>query len=435
MPITPQPLLMALRDDALTAADLMARLGCSQPTLSRLVRAAGSAVVTLGRAQQTRYALARQAGVEQPLAVTRIDADGAPQACGALYTIGTPSGGRSAWVAARRVDVFVGLPWWVLDMRPQGFLGRQFPARVPHLGLPPNVNDWADNHVLQALAVAGADEPGDIILGRAALDVFLRAPLPETISVRRKASAYAERARTAATQSHAFSSAGGEHSKFTAYADTKGGAAHVIVKFSPDGNNAIAQRWRDLLRCEHHALAVLAESHLVAAAESTVIDGERLYLEVRRFDRIGPKGRRGVVSLGAIDDEFIGGRQSWMQCARGLQQLRMLSARDVERIALLQAFGNLIHNTDMHFGNCALLHAGPQTTQFTLAPIYDMLPMRFAPTAQGLRDDIVPAVVPTADLLAVWPQAVVLAGEFWSRVKSDRAVSRGFMQIAKAAMP
>lgn len=431
----PNPLIAALGDEAFSAADLMARLACSQPTLSRLVRAAGATVVTLGRAQQTRYARARSAGVEQPLAITRIDADGNPQSSGALYTIGNHSGGRTAWVALRRVEVFVGLPWFVTDMRPQGFLGRQFPARVPHLGLPPNVNDWADNHVLQALAVAGADEPGDLILGRAALDLFLQAPASEAITTRRKASAYAELARTAASQPHAFSSAGGEHSKFTAFADTKQGAAHVIVKFSPAGNDALAQRWRDLLRCEHHALSVLAESTLVDAAESRVVEGDRVYLEVRRFDRIGPKGRRGAVSLGAIDDEFIGGRQSWVQCAQKLQQRRMLSTRDVERIALLQAFGHLIHNTDMHFGNCALLHDGPHTKQFTLAPIYDMLPMRFAPTAQGLREDNVPPVRPTADVLAVWPQAVALSREFWARVKSDAAMSKGFVQIARAAMP
>jgi hypothetical protein len=434
-PLAQNPLITALGDEARSAAELTAALNCSQPTLSRLVRAAGAAVVTLGRAQQTRYARARNAGVEQPLAITRIDADGAPQSCGALYTIGNHSGGRTAWVAERRVEVFVGLPWFVTDMRPQGFLGRQFPARVPHLGLPPNVNDWADNHVLEALAVAGADEPGDLILGRAALDLFLQAPVPDAISARRKANAYAELARTAANQSHAFSSAGGEHSKFTAFVESKEGGAHVIVKFSPAGSDAIAQRWRDLLRCEHHALSVLAESTLVAAAESRVVESDRVYLEVRRYDRIGPKGRRGVVSLGAIDDEFVGGRQSWVQCAQKLQQLRMLAARDVERIALLQAFGHLIHNTDMHFGNCALLHDGPQAKQFTLAPIYDMLPMRFAPTAQGLREDEVPPVRPTADVLNAWPQAIALAREFWGRVKGDPAMSKGFVQIARAAMP
>lgn len=47
----------------------------------------------------------------------------------------------------------------------------------------------------------------------------------------------------------------------------------------------------------------------------------------------------------------------------------------------LFAFGQLIGNNDMHFGNVGLAVEPPQVDargRFTLAPSYDMLPMRFA---------------------------------------------------------
>ncbi len=434
----PDSLVSALGDEALSAAQIMQRLSCSQPTLSRLVRDAGTQVLSLGKAQQTRYARARPVQVEQALPVTRIDADGAPHSCGYLHTIGLLNGSRTAWVGQRKVQVFDGLPWFVADMRPQGYIGRQFPARIPLLGLPPSIADWNDNHVLQALSAAGSDEPGNLVLGRAALDQYLQQNLPEPVSTRRKASVYSQYADTKAGQQHSPSSAGGEQSKFTAYTQTPQGVQHTIVKFSPAGTDAVAVRWRDLLRCEHHALHVLHDNRQAKgaeAAQSQLLEADRVYLEVQRFDRIGARGRRGVVSLGAIDDVFVGQRNNWVQTAQQLQRLRMLSETDVQRISVLYAFGLLIHNSDMHFGNLSLLHDGPASTQFSLAPCYDMLPMRFAPTAQGIRPLQIPKVVPQADLLGVWPQALSLAQEFWGRVIADPAISTGFAQIARAAKP
>jgi HipA-like C-terminal domain len=431
-------LISTLGDEALSATQLIQRLGCSQPSLSRLIRAAGANVLTLGKAQQTRYARARPTGAEQPIAITQIDAQGTPQPCGSLHAIGLLGGARTAWVSQRRLEVYEGLPWFIADMRPQGFMGRQFPSRVPQLGLPTSVGDWSDNHVLAALCAAGADEPGDLVLGRAALDRFLQQSPVEPISQRRKASMYPQLANESAAKLHNPSSAGGEQSKLTAYVQTKDGAGHVIVKFSPPGSDPVAQRWRDLLRAEHHALTVLGQHHAstgVQAAQAQLIDADRLYLEVRRFDRIGARGRTGVVSLGAIDDVFVGQRHNWVQTAQHLQRMRMLTESQVKRISLLYAFGLLIHNTDMHFGNLALLHDGPASQQFTLAPCYDMLPMRFAPTAQGLAPLQIPTVLPKADLLSVWPQAQELAREFWDQVRFDKTISRGFAQIAKAAAP
>jgi hypothetical protein len=92
------------------------------------------------------------------------------------------------------------------------------------------------------------------------------------------------------------SSAGGEQPKFCAYTER----GHVLVKFSAPDDNPVSERWRDLLLAEHLALSVLG-------VETEVFDfGPQRFLEVPRFDRIGQLGRLGVLSLRALDAEFVG---------------------------------------------------------------------------------------------------------------------------------
>jgi HipA-like C-terminal domain len=445
--ISPQALIEALGDDLLSAAELMGRLGCSQATLSREVRKAGSAVLAMGRAQRTRYARLRPAGVSLPLPITQVDAQGALLPLGQLYTVGMHTGSRTAFEGAQGmampgVELFEGLPWFVSDMRPQGYLGRQFPQRLQDVPLdaqlqtgaapqlPPSINDWSDDHVLRALDWAGDDEPGNLIVGRRALDLHLRQAPPQAVPMAQKLVRYAALAQESLNADGSMSSAAGEQPKFTQYVQTPSGDAHVIVKFSPADSGEAAQRWRDLLRCEGHALNVLAE-HVaqtgVQAAQAIVLqDEQRVYLEVQRFDRVGARGRLGVISLGAADDHFVGQRRSWIHTAQQLALQRLLSAQDVQRIALLQAFGLLIHNNDMHLGNIALFHDGVSTASFRLAPIYDMLPMRLRPVGQELREITLPPVLPQADLLAVWPTAQSLVEEFLRRLQADKDISSVF---------
>ncbi|MFX6645051.1 HipA domain-containing protein, partial [Acinetobacter baumannii] len=93
---------------------------------------------------------------------------------------------------------------------------------------------------------------------------------------------------------------------------------------------------------------------------------------VTRFDRHGAHGRSGLCSLQALDHALLGSqRQRWDHAAAKLQALGQLDLTSLGQIRLLQAFGQLIENTDMHFGNLSLR---PGAT-LTLAPVYDMLPM------------------------------------------------------------
>jgi hypothetical protein len=448
---SPQDLIDALGDEMLSAAELMARLGCSQATLSREIKKAGGSVLTLGKAQRTRYARMRPAGLSLPLPITQVDAQGNLQPLGQIYTVGRHTGSRTALEGDRGVVLFEVLPWFVSDMRPQGYLGRQFPQRLQEAApladtqlsagsapqLPPSINDWGDDHVLRALHWAGHDEPGNLIVGRRALDVHLGKAQPQAVPLAGKLARYAALAEESLNADGSMSSAAGEQPKFTQYVQaqgsTSGGAVHVIVKFSPADSGEAAQRWRDLLRSEAHALNVLAarsQQTGVQAAQAAVLqDANRVYLEVQRFDRVGQRGRLGVISLGAADDHFVGQRRSWIHTAQQLALQRLLSAKDVQRIALLQAFGLLIHNNDMHLGNIALFHDGPNTRTFRLAPVYDMLPMRLRPVGQELREISLESVRMQADLLEVWPQAQVLAKEFFQRIQADDEIGVAFKKL------
>lgn len=78
-----------------------------------------------------------------------------------------------------------------------------------------------------------------------------------------------------------------------------------MVKFSELPNSPVSQRWRDLLWAEHLALTTLRQAGVPAAA-SAVIDHEgQRFLEVIRFDRVGTLGRKALMSLSALDAEFV----------------------------------------------------------------------------------------------------------------------------------
>ena len=134
-------------------------------------------------------------------------------------------------------------------MRPQGYIGRGFPALYPELRLPGRIRDWNDDHQLIALAMRGEDCVGNLIIGEESLNRFL-AGQPRSYT-----RADYPNLATGALAGQPGSSAGGEHPKFAVYSEGR----HVLVKFA-SGDGAAADRWRDLLVCEHLALEVLREA-------------------------------------------------------------------------------------------------------------------------------------------------------------------------------
>src|SRR3979490_122042 len=108
------------------------------------------------------------------------------------------------------------------------------------------------------------------------------------------------------------SSAGGEHPKFTAEIGDRNNVRHVLVKFSPMRTDRVSQRWSDLLVAEHIAGKSLGLVGGPTNATELLVRGNRMFLEVDRFDRSGIRGRIGIASLAAIADHHIGRRDNWI---------------------------------------------------------------------------------------------------------------------------
>lgn len=411
-----------------SARQLLETMGISQPTLSRALAGMADEVVRMGAARSIQYALRDRGRGVSDIAIHRVGTDGTVKPLGLLIPV-RPEG----FVMQQTDGVALhsdSLPWWLLDMRPQGFLGRAYVAQhAQALGLPPNLSDWRDDHALRALMAHGHDAVGNLLLGDGARDQFLHNPVPEPIAQAHKGECYVRLAESAARGDQPGSSAGGEQPKFTAYAHTPERPRHVLVKFSlPDGgaDNPITQRWRDLLLAEHHALQTLAAAGVPAALTAVVDHAGQRFLEVERFDRVGAHGRRGVFSLSAVEAEFVGNATApWPTLAAQLANAGVIDRASAQGAALLYAFGTLIGNTDMHHGNLSFTseHGRP----FALAPAYDMLPMGFAPRASGALPAQLPPVTLHARVdNATWRQAQDLAGQFLARLGAEQRCSGGF---------
>ena len=427
--------LSALRRQGgvLTSAELQELLGVSQPTVSRALAPlihAGQ-VQKVGAARSQRYVLPRNVpGVGSEVRVMRIDTQGRPSPFARLV----PLEGGAFWVdeadgVSARHD---GLPWFLDDMRPQGFMGRTFAHAHPALQLGHDPRHWSDDDVLRAMTLYGDDLPGNLIMGEAAFQRFHT--LPARASQVASADSYPALAEQAMRGTHPGSSAGGEQPKFC----TITAGRHVIVKFSPAGNAPADQRMRDLLVCEHLALRTLAQAGLPAAPTQLFMGAGRVFLESERFDRtpladdaqgrdLG--GRIGMVSLQVYNAEYVGEIDNWAATANRMAARHLLTQADARTLRLLEAYGQLIANTDRHYGNISLVL---KDDDWALSPTYDMLPMLYAPVSGELvpRDFASRPQQPTAATLGEWDEAQRLARDFWQAAAADERVSADFRAIA-----
>ena len=109
----------------------------------------------------------------------------------------------------------------------------------------------------------------------------------------------------------------------------------------------------------------------------------------------------------------------------------MSSSDDARRLRWLDVFGALIGNTDRHLWNVTLF--GNLEHPPTLAPVYDMLPMLFAPSASGTVERTFEVQPPTARTLDVWVEAAEKALEFWGQVQRRADLSTEFRNRARTA--
>lgn len=412
----------------MSSSDLQTFLGLSQPQVSRYLKQLSSSVLKIGGGKKAKYVHLReipQIGYEVPIFCVSEKAK--------LEKIGTlcpiyPKGFYWKSEMAGQSRMFDDLPYFLNDMRPSGFLGRLIPKIYPEWKFPEDLRLWTPESTLRYLCNFGVDSIGNFVLGDISAQKFLQISIEGNKSREAETSLleYEDIAKNVERCGVPGSSAGGEHPKFlTIRLEDK---VPVLVKFVSVGNSDLTQRRIDLLRAENVATEILYSE--VQAVTSRLIERQDyVFLEVERFDRKGRFGRKGVISLFSLDSEFIGSGGKWSTVARELLKLKLINDSMLEKIEFVEYFGDLIGNTDMHSGNLSFYFEKEEV--IGLAPIYDMLPMKYSPVQDRISlESIVPAA-PLPSSIKVWKKARDLAIEFWKEIQIRHGFSRTFTKIAQ----
>jgi hypothetical protein len=448
---SPQDLLAYLRAQGPTlSSELVAHFDISRPTLSRRVQDLGRSVLTIGKGRATQLA-ARHEDWPSEVPLYQVSESGQVDLFGHLHPI--QAGAQTQWFFAPeraqpalmqdefKEGLFPGWPWFLDDLRPAGFLGRDFGKYMAELySIDADPEKWNDLELLRTLLSHGFNLQGNFIIGDGrALAKFQRdrVRIHEGLYKDDNPETYSVLAEFALTEGEEFgSSAGGEQPKFTTMAckTPESAPRAVIVKFSPKLDTASGRRWFDLLHAEHIANEILSEADFATAKTQIFHIEDRLFLESERFDRVGPAGRKGLVTLRALDAAYIGqGSGSWADLARKLHADKWITEADRDRMIQLHCFGELIANTDMHWGNLSFFL--PERHPFPLAPVYDMLPMRFRPSSTGeiIEREFKPTL-PKPEDQAAWLEMYPHALTYWQRITEHPEITSDFKQIARQAI-
>lgn len=417
-----------IRSGIATAPELSRMTKSSQPTISRtLQKLEDDSIVLCDRNQRPyRYWVLREIAGEREYPVYRIDEQGNSSQIGCLYPVG-----RSEYTYRDDLKAcfteFDDIPWFISDMRPQGYLGRALALELIeqdiHVDRDPRI--WDSDITMQIIANWAFDGVGNLVVGARAFERFsahqYQAVTEDSLD---------ELATSAGVQ-FGGSSAAGEQPKFACLLEQQAGPVQMLVKFSEplSQQNDNARRWRDLLQCEHLALTLLQQAGLPAATSHLYI-AERLYLILERFDRAGIRGRHGLVSLATLDAEYIGRASSaWPVSTKALQEQNIITPRAHQLTEQYHAFGYLICNTDMHQGNLSFIYDGKKPVE--LAPIYDMLPMGFVPEPSGMRQAPIPLSKDRlTDIAENQPEIYRLAIHYWQVISVQTGISEEFRGIA-----
>ena len=377
---------------SLSANELQAATGKSQPSISLAIAELGDRVCKLGAARSTRYALTKDIlGLPANQSLHFTDEVGRISEFGTLTQlhnrqIVVRAKSRRQWISAPGE-----LPWFLKPLRPQGFLGRQYLQLRPDFPNDPDI--WTAEQALYIAANHAADPPGAFGLGE-----ITGRFLPESPSeIGARALHYDHMAASIGNTLPAGSSAGGEQPKFLTEFSERAVHHHLIVKFTPPRDTPFGKRWRALLHLEHLAQTILS-AHGIEAAQTRIVESSvRTYLESQRFDRIGMAGKRHVVAIDALHSEFVtASRRNWIHTAEVLADKKLITSAELSAVARIYAFGQFIGNTDMHFGNLSFFVDDVEKPALALAPVYDMLPMRWRPSVNTGELNVSPVATPVA---------------------------------------
>lgn len=418
----------ALLRGPIAGSDAARALGISQPTFSRLVKAFADRVVVTGSGRNTAYLAAREildSGRSVPL--TEVLPDGTTRTLGMLRGV-LPKAFLFEPLAAARA-YFDDLPYFLADLRPAGFLGRLIPRQHPELNFANDISLWTADNVVAYASKLGWDLPGNLILGVPAFQSFLKNTQHAAgyVPDHSREQEYPQRAENVLAAGDAGSSAAGEQPKFLVPRSADGRAA--LVKFSPANTNPVSERVADLLVAEHVASETMRAYGQQTAKTEVFIAGGRTFLESERFDRLPGYGRRGVISLFALDAQFAGHLGSWIASTEALVAAKVLPAEVAVLVRWRQRFGELIGNTDMHGGNLAFFTEALEPV--ALAPVYDMGPARYAPRQNELLSlsPLNPPLPEPYDA-PIWGEVCEAAASFWNGVAQHPLISSAFRALA-----
>lgn len=441
----PQTILNLLAHGPATVKMLAAGTGMARQTVSRKIRELGDSVLKFDNIRPPLYYAVKEAfGSGSQLHLAAVDPHGNTNLWGVLRPLA--QGGYYLQTAPMAPHVLKGengdglyedMPYFLEDMRPQGFMGRQIARDLNAQTdmFPPDPRDWNQEQVGRYLVANGDDLPGNLKIGQMALDRVRRPPQ------KTRHEEYGELADKIAEGEVYGSSAGGEQAKFATYSRERD--AHVIVKFSPKGEGELATRWKDILVTELIASDVL-HSQDIPAAELELIERDgRLFLESLRFDRAGEYGRLPLISMQAIDNEFTGVGSGWIKVANKLHNKNLITWQHLYDIAIYWGFGKLINNTDMHLGNISFLIDG---AGFSLAPVYDMCSMGFSPKSTGeippftfsppnIDNAMLTLVSDPNELSSTITLVRKMAHMFWQRLRECERLSDEFKHFLEQGNP
>ncbi|MEM7763947.1 MAG: type II toxin-antitoxin system HipA family toxin YjjJ [Pseudomonadota bacterium] len=424
-----QKIVDALSQGPATSKELQATTGLSQATVARHLKILADSVIKIPNGRSPIYAFTRSAfGGDDKLPLYIVDAYGNNSMAGTIrplsngqFFLEPATGMPELFLGVDKTGLFDDLPYFLQDLRPQGFIGRQIAIEMAKKSdeFPNDPERWSTSHIGRYLVSNGDDLPGNLKFGEQAHLRMRQQQLTAT------ANDYPDLANGVLDGQIPGSSAGGEQPKFTAYCKEK--SAHVIVKFSPQGEDPLSSRWRDILITEHYASQTAKHFEWPVAETRLIEDDGRIFLESVRFDRNGQYGRLSMISLSSVDAEFVGRGQHWPLIMNTLFAQDLVSWQHVFDTEQLWVFGRMINNTDMHLGNLSLAIDG---SVFRLLPAYDMWSMGFAPRGAELRPYSFDLPVFQNLLVTKSPKFVApVARYFWDAVVNDPRISDDFRRF------
>lgn len=424
-----QELRNLLRDRVHSSRDLMRGLNVSQPTLSRLINSLQNEIVVMGKGRATCYGLPRQIH-DKPgrFPVYTIDPRGDARLYGHLTAL---QGGQYWWEEVEgNGELFTGLPWFLLDLQLSGFGARSFAYRRSELlKLPRKQSDWNEDDMLYATSKCGEDRIGNLLIGEESLARYfnMARELPPAIEIETRNWKYPQLAQKTLAGEMDSAQIGGEQPKFSACIDDQGTPCHMIIKFSPAVDSKEAQRYADLLICEHLALETIRIAGFTAARSRLVIAGNQAFLGLKRFDRRGALGRLPMISLRALHARLQAPCDNWIDAAIRLEQTELLSSQDAQKLRWFSLFSDLIGNTNQHFGNISLIpHLGGN---YLLAPAYGARPTLYEPVAGEIPVRLFTPPPVRNEVASDLPTALDAAILFWKSAAVDERISGNFRQI------